>query len=165
MQSAMLNLASVETFISKSHRCRKPLQQLQKRLAKAQSVMNAAKVRHKLLKTRVDCIYDFLRQTENLRTAKHNAERHIILLRWMLLQVPLIEFESSKRAENDSGPRNMHVVKKKTDVFKITKKLTNKTRGNKASNSSSKNLKLPCRSVRIAERAQRSSSSLPRIQS
>lgn len=274
MQSAMLNVASAETSISKSHRCRKPLQQLQERLTKAQSILNAAKARHELLKTRVDCIYKFLRRTENLRVAKHSAERHIILLRWMLQQVPLIELELSNVAENDSGRRDIQMrdadqrtgavsaqqdktrkrgrpiaidderspkrlkyssqssslsqrltsdalivtelaeepkvsrttlsltnksrkeatakldtslgmtkvtpnqsftvakplrrtsrkVGERTNIFKITKRMANTTRDNKASDQSSRNLKSLRRSDRIAEREQRLLSSLPRIQ-
>jgi hypothetical protein len=84
-----------EKAISKSQRSRVSLQELQQRLVEAQSMLDAATERHESIKTRNGLRTDFIRQTNPYVIAKKDAERHSILLQWMLQQVPLIELESN----------------------------------------------------------------------
>ncbi|KAF2189914.1 hypothetical protein K469DRAFT_683268 [Zopfia rhizophila CBS 207.26] len=74
------------------------------RLLEAQSKLDAAEKDYDSVKRRHNLIYEFTERTKNIRIAKRNAERHSILLRWMLQQVPLIELElkQSNTTGNDS---------------------------------------------------------------
>ncbi|KAF2189278.1 hypothetical protein K469DRAFT_724003 [Zopfia rhizophila CBS 207.26] len=76
-------------------------------LLEAQSKLDAAVNEYDLIKRRHNLIYGFTEGTKNNRFAKRNAERHSILLRWMLQQLPLIELElkQSDTAGNDSDGR------------------------------------------------------------
>ncbi|KAF2178449.1 hypothetical protein K469DRAFT_695492 [Zopfia rhizophila CBS 207.26] len=73
----------------------------------AQSKLDAAEKDYHSVKRRHNLIYEFTERTKNIRIAKRNAERHSILLRWMLQQVPLIELElkQSNTTGNDSNGR------------------------------------------------------------
>lgn len=102
-QSAMSAVLSVKEAISKSQRCRISPQELQKRLAKAQSILDAATERHESIKTRNGLITKFIRRTNPYRTTKEAAERQSILLRWILQQVPLVELESNPPNEARNG--------------------------------------------------------------
>jgi hypothetical protein len=69
-----------------------------RRLAAAQSTLDTAKESLKSIKRRNDLITDFIRGTRNYQISKKNADRHNILLRWILEQVPLVEAEGSSDA-------------------------------------------------------------------
>jgi len=74
------------------------------RLRAAQSTLNAASESLKSIKKLNNLVTNFLVRTGNYRTARHEAKRHSILLRWILQQVPLIELElNSSMAKDDSG--------------------------------------------------------------
>jgi hypothetical protein len=91
--------------MSVPQRSRPSSQELQRRLQKAQSELDAARREYNSIKRRNDLIEAFCRKTRNYQVAKCHAERHSVLLRWMLQQVPLIEFElnSANIAEKDSN--------------------------------------------------------------
>jgi hypothetical protein len=76
-------------------------------LAEAQSRLDTARDSHKSIKQRGDLIGDFREGTKNYRRAKKDAERHNILLRWILEQVPLVEAElkESEEARRSSAAR------------------------------------------------------------
>ena len=72
-----------------------------RRLAAAQSQLNAAQESFESTKRRGDLISEFICGTRGYLDKKTDVKRHSLLLRWILEQVPLIEaeLEESKAAE------------------------------------------------------------------
>ena len=66
---------------------------LQTRLVEAESKLGTAEKKYNYIKRRNDLITNFIQRTRHFSLAKRDVERHSILLRWVLQQVPLIELE------------------------------------------------------------------------
>lgn len=72
---------------------RQSLWQMEQKLSIARSKLAAATKSHEQISRRRELIRKFKLQTKSYRIAKGDATRQIILLRWILQQVPLIELE------------------------------------------------------------------------
>ena len=110
VQSAMSAVSSAETAMAKLHMSRLSPQTLQQQLSAARSRLEMVQEEYKSLDRRSCCITEFYHRVGGYRVAKRNAERHEVLLRWMLQQVPLIEGElnaPNESGSNKSGGRNM----------------------------------------------------------
>ncbi|KAK0262767.1 hypothetical protein LTR35_017643 [Friedmanniomyces endolithicus] len=66
----------------------------ERRLSVAQAARDKAEAEYQSLMRRCDAITDFCQQTKGCRNANDDAERHLLLLRWIKQQIPLIECES-----------------------------------------------------------------------
>jgi hypothetical protein len=66
---------------------------------------------------------DFVNATRDYRSAKKDAERHTILLRWILEQVPLVEAELKESEAAESRPITARGTKRKLghDQDKVSK--------------------------------------------
>lgn len=104
MESAKSAVIFAQNAIFDPRRVNRSSTQSQQRLLGAQSKLDAAVKEYDSIKNRNDLIDEFTEETKNSRIAKRNAERHSILLRWMLQQLPLIDLElkQSKTAGNGS---------------------------------------------------------------
>lgn len=117
VQSAKSAVTSAQNAITDPRRSNLSEKESQQRLAAAQSKLDAAVKSLDSIKRRNDLVYDFYKKTQlsqitndgkwkrSYQSAKDDAERRSILLRWILQQIPLIELELNqpKVAENDSG--------------------------------------------------------------
>lgn len=102
MQSAKSTVSSAETTMAKWRQSKLSPQTLQQRLLAARSKLETTQAEYASLNRRSDCIIEFIQRTMDYRIAKRDAERHGVLLRWMLQQVPLIEAELNP--PNESVP-------------------------------------------------------------
>ncbi|KAK3111595.1 hypothetical protein LTR53_012998 [Teratosphaeriaceae sp. CCFEE 6253] len=66
----------------------------ERRLSAAQAARDKAEADYHSLMRRRDAITDFCQQTKGCRNAHDDAERHLLLLRWIKQQIPLVECES-----------------------------------------------------------------------
>jgi hypothetical protein len=160
VQSAMSAVSSAEKAISKSQRSRVSPQELQQRLVDAQSMLDAAKEMRESIRTRNNLTTDFIRQTNPYVIAKEDAERHRILLRWMLQQVPLIELESNPpnvaRNGSDRRDSSRRLKRNRPEELDEEQRLLDNTIDDRPSKRPKNSGKpLPRRSSRIAEREQR----------
>lgn len=103
VESAKSAVMWFQKAVSAPQRSDHASQEHQQRQREAKTKLDAAIQEHDSIKRRNDLITGFLQLTRNYRIAKRNAERHGVLLRWMLQQVPLIELElnSPNVAEKD----------------------------------------------------------------
>ncbi|EFY86019.1 hypothetical protein MAC_07903 [Metarhizium acridum CQMa 102] len=105
VESARQAIPLAEQAVSKSS-CPSPL--VRQRLEAAQSKLDSAVQSLESIRRRNQSISEFLGNTRSYRHAKHNAERHAILLQWVKEQVSLIEveLEQDKVAESNSETRS-----------------------------------------------------------
>jgi hypothetical protein len=105
VESAKSAVTAAQNVVPDPRRAHLSRQATQQRLAAAQSQLAAAIKSLESIKRRNDLVSKFHQKTKSYQIVKDNAERHNILLRWILQQIPLIEFElnQAKGAENDSG--------------------------------------------------------------
>ncbi|KAE9961328.1 hypothetical protein BLS_002497 [Venturia inaequalis] len=100
MKAVRRVVVSVEQVIATPRQSRVSSQALQQRLLAAQLKLRGAEEEFWRIKGRNDCVSEYILSTKNYRIAKENAERHPILLRWMLQQIPLIELELNPPQKN-----------------------------------------------------------------
>lgn len=72
-------------------------------LAGAQSRLDLAQASLNSIKRRNNLIIDFVRGTWVNETAREDAERHSIMMRWILEQLPLVEAESESPKATEHG--------------------------------------------------------------
>ncbi|KAF2184526.1 hypothetical protein K469DRAFT_780839, partial [Zopfia rhizophila CBS 207.26] len=89
VESAKSAVMLARKAISDPRRAKCSPKESQKRLLEAQSRLDAAVKGYDSIKRRNDLIDKFTEQTMNIRIANEDAERHSILLRWMLQQLPM----------------------------------------------------------------------------
>lgn len=82
----------------------------QESLAVAQEQLDSAIQAFEIFKRRNDLIDEFVRTTEKYHQAKIEAERHVLLLDWMRLQVPLIKQEMGSLPDGDNGVDDEEIV-------------------------------------------------------
>ncbi|KAF2271533.1 uncharacterized protein EI97DRAFT_462771 [Westerdykella ornata] len=120
MDAAKSAVSSAETAMAYPGKYKGSPQILKERLLAARSQLEAAQAEYESIKRRIDCIGRFHRRTREYQIAKRDAERHELLLRWMLEQVPLIEAELNP--PNDCGSH-------KRDRSKVLKRQRNPSEG------------------------------------
>ena len=117
VRSATWEVKSAQKAIAGPQRSKSSSRDLRQRLLDAQAGLDKALKKCDSIKRREDLIIKFDKQygyqINEYRIAKRDAERHLILLRWMLQQVPLIELEvtppnTGKDPDGDSRRRVKH---------------------------------------------------------
>ncbi|OAX82484.1 hypothetical protein ACJ72_03167 [Emergomyces africanus] len=93
VETAKAAVISAQNFISDPQNLRHPVEDSGRKLLEAQSELIAAEKNRDFLEHRDKVIGDYIQATANAREFKGNAERHTILLTWILEQLPLIELE------------------------------------------------------------------------
>ncbi|PGG98120.1 hypothetical protein GX51_06969 [Blastomyces parvus] len=89
------------------------LQENQRRLLEAESRLAEAEKDHEFMSRRYELIEGFLKATINTRTSKKNAERHKVLVKWILEQIPMIDAEM-KQSEPVANALNDEPVSAKS---------------------------------------------------
>ncbi|KAI0423527.1 hypothetical protein F5Y09DRAFT_336517 [Xylaria sp. FL1042] len=84
-----------------------------KQMLAATSRLDKAKALHKSIMKRNQTITNFNVTTRDYKIAKRKAERHPILLRWILDQVPLIAAEMDKSSAVNAGPKVVRGMKRR----------------------------------------------------
>lgn len=100
MKAARRVVVSVEQVIATPEQSRVSPQTLQQTLLAARLKLRRAEEAYKRVAERNHRISKYVTSTMNYRIAKDDAERHLILLRWMLQQIPLIELELNPLQKN-----------------------------------------------------------------
>ncbi|KAF8846869.1 hypothetical protein BDZ45DRAFT_733970 [Acephala macrosclerotiorum] len=120
VKPAEATVTSAQNAITDLRRSNLSEKEAQRRLAAAQSRLDAAAKTLESIKRRNDLVYEFYKKTQlsqitkdgkrkrSYQMAREDADRRSILLRWILQQIPLIELElkQAKVAENDSDRAN-----------------------------------------------------------
>jgi len=94
VQSTTAALLAAEVAVIKSCASQDVRDADERRLSAAQAARDKAEADYRSLMRRRDAITDFCQQTKGYRNANDEAERHLLLLRWIKQQIPLIECES-----------------------------------------------------------------------
>ncbi|OAX85226.1 hypothetical protein ACJ72_00386 [Emergomyces africanus] len=94
--------------ISDSQNLGYPLKEFERKLQEAQSELAAAEKKCAFRERRSKVVDDFFRGTANYYISRDYAERHTILLRWILEQFPMVELEMKQfdtvvNTPNDEG--------------------------------------------------------------
>jgi hypothetical protein len=95
LQSARTALSSLETFMGNSRGIQPLPRALQQLWSEKRSELENARQEYKSIKWRNSSIDTFLQQIRKPAIAKRTAERHRVLLHWILQQFPLIETEAN----------------------------------------------------------------------
>ncbi|OAT11121.1 hypothetical protein, variant [Blastomyces gilchristii SLH14081] len=103
--------AKSDPQISRQH----SLKQNERRLLQAESRLAEAEKVHEFVARREKVIGRFLVATAKSRTFKHHAERHKILLKWILEQLPMIESEM-KQSETMANALNYESISAKSSL-------------------------------------------------
>ncbi|PGH32994.1 hypothetical protein GX50_04209 [[Emmonsia] crescens] len=95
--------------ISDPQNSRHPLKEPEQRLLETQSKLAAAEEKNIFIERRYKLISDFNKDTGNIQIAKESADRHTILLRWILEQLPMVvlEMKQSEAAETTSNDESV----------------------------------------------------------
>ncbi|KAK0840607.1 hypothetical protein LTS02_017128 [Friedmanniomyces endolithicus] len=94
VQSTTAALLAAEVAVIKSCASQDVRDADERRLSAAQAARDKAEADYQSLMRRCDAITNFCQQTKGCRNANDDAERHLLLLRWIKQQIPLIECES-----------------------------------------------------------------------
>ncbi len=121
LQSAISAVSSAERALSKSNRSRLSIQELRRRLLVAQFALKMAKNSYDSIKRRNAFITEFMQRTRDYRIAKRDAERHSVLLRWILQQVPLIELELNQPSVARENSEQRDSTKKRKRLVELDK--------------------------------------------
>ena len=82
-------------------------------MAEAKSRLDEARQSYKSINRRDGLIGDFRVGIRDYRSSKKDVERHTILLRWILGQVPLVEAELKESEAAETGPDATHGTKRR----------------------------------------------------
>ncbi|KAK3068206.1 hypothetical protein LTR53_014420 [Teratosphaeriaceae sp. CCFEE 6253] len=116
VQSTTVALRAAETAVIKSCASQDVRDANERRLSAAQAARDKAEADYHSLMQRCDAITDFCQQTKGCRNAYDDAERHLLLLRWIKQQIPLIECESTSvgncvvHAERGQNSKSLRVI-------------------------------------------------------
>ncbi|KAL2384349.1 hypothetical protein RJZ90_002076 [Blastomyces dermatitidis] len=108
-------LKPFETLESPNLTRQHSLKQNERRLLQAESRLSEAEKVHEFVARREKVIGRFLVATAKSRTFKHHAERHKILLKWILEQLPMIESEM-KQSKTMANALNYESISAKSSL-------------------------------------------------
>ncbi|CZR65639.1 uncharacterized protein PAC_15539 [Phialocephala subalpina] len=155
MEFAKSAVISAQKAFTDPRRSNLSKSEARQRLVAAQSELDAAVKSLESIKRRDDLIYEFYKKTQlsqitkdgkrkrSYQSAKDDAKRRSILLRWILQQIPLIELELNqvKVAENDSNEEDGGKSRKRHPVDDLNQERVLKRRKEDSGNNALSNHK------------------------
>lgn len=93
VESVSLAVESIRKSIADQRNSKSSFRDLQQRLLRAQSKLDMELKEQETMKGRHALINEFIQETAFYRSKKREAEHYLILVRWVLQQIPLIELE------------------------------------------------------------------------